>query len=107
MVETIAVFIDGDNVSPRDMNYIMEEIKSYGRVVSSRLYTDWSAEDSRGWKRISHELALEPIQCDRISGKNSTDIKLTCVPLMWSRTESPPGSPPHLSFDTIKGEFFL
>ena len=76
-METIAVFIDGDNISPRDMDCIMEEIKSFGRVVSSRIYTDWSADDSKSWKKPSQELALEPIQCDRISGKNSTDIKLT------------------------------
>jgi uncharacterized protein (TIGR00288 family) len=76
-MDTIAVFVDGDNISPRDMPCVMDEIKSFGRVVSSRIYTDWSAEDSKSWKKISIELALEPIQCDRVSGKNSTDIKLT------------------------------
>jgi uncharacterized protein (TIGR00288 family) len=76
-MDTIAVFVDGDNINSRDMPYIMDEIKSFGRVVSSRIYTDWSADDSKNWKKIAIELALEPIHCDRVSGKNSTDIKLT------------------------------
>ena len=73
---TIAVFIDSDNVSPKDMPLIINEIKNYGRIIISRIYTDWSKESNKNWLNLITELGLEPIQCERVSGKNSSDMRI-------------------------------
>ena len=81
MSETIAVYIDGDNASHRDMEAILNEIKSYGRIIISRVYGDWSKENMQKWLESASLYGIIPIQCGRISGKNSSDIKL-CVDIM-------------------------
>ena len=77
MSETIALFIDGDNVSFRDIEVILEEVKSYGRIIISRVYGDWSKENMKNWLLSASKNGIIPIQCDRISQKNSSDIKLS------------------------------
>ncbi len=81
MNETIAVYIDGDNTSHNDMQFILKEIKSYGRIIISRVYGDWSQKNMKNWLTTSSKYGIIPIQCERISGKNSSDIKL-CVDIM-------------------------
>lgn len=77
MSETIAVFIDGDNISPKDIEAILTEIHDSGRIIIQRVYLDWTRATCQGWIKASQEFGLEPIQCDLIHGKNSSDIKLT------------------------------
>jgi hypothetical protein len=81
MSETIAVYIDGDNTSHRDMEVILNEIKTYGRIIISRVYGDWSKENMKNWLVSASSYGIIPIQCERISNKNSSDIKL-CVDIM-------------------------
>ena len=75
-METIAVFIDADNISHKDIALILQEIKSKGRIISCLVYGDWSEPSMRYWKWRSQENGLTTIQCERIAGKNSSDIKL-------------------------------
>ena len=79
MSERIAVFIDADNISLRDLGVILDEIKNYGNIVINRAYGDWSKLES--FKEKSIEYGIELIQANSISGKNSSDIKL-CVDAM-------------------------
>jgi hypothetical protein len=81
MTETIAVYIDGENASHQDIEAISSEIKSYGSIIISRVYGDWSNENMHKWLESSIIYDINPIQCARISGKNSSDIKL-CVDIM-------------------------
>ena len=83
MSETIALFIDGDNTSYKDIEIILEEVKNYGRIIISRVYGDWSKENMQNWLTSANKYGIIPIQCDRIKGKNSSDIKL-CVDIMNS-----------------------
>lgn len=76
MSEKIAVFIDGDNVSHNIISLIMNEIKNYGRIICCNVYADWSCENMKNWKLTANKLGIITVQCDRISGKNSTDIKM-------------------------------
>ena len=76
MSETICVFIDADNTSTKCIEAIMEEIESHGRIISTKVYGDWSDENMKKWVYTANNYGLEKIQCDRISGKNSSDIKL-------------------------------
>lgn len=79
--ETIAIYIDGDNVCYRDADIILNEIKNYGRIIISRVYGDWSQDNMKSWLKTASTYGIIPIQCERISGKNSSDIKL-CVDIM-------------------------
>lgn len=79
--ETIAMYIDGDNVSYKDIEIILKEVNNYGRIIISRVYGDWSKDNMNNWLRTSSEYGISQVQCGRISGKNSSDIKL-CVDLM-------------------------
>ena len=76
MFKSIAVFIDGDNINPKDGSIIIKEIQSKGRIVLSKIYGDWSQNELKKWRDVAQTYGIEPIQCDRISGKNSTDIKI-------------------------------
>jgi len=79
--ETIAVYFDGDNVCPGDASVILQEIKSYGDIVINRVYADWEVNPLKKWRDSASMNGIMPIQCGRLNGKNSTDIKL-CVDLM-------------------------
>lgn len=79
--ETIAVYFDGDNSSHADVKNVLDEIKNYGRIIISQVYGDWSQENMRSWLKTASTYGVTPIQCDRLAGKNSSDIKL-CVDIM-------------------------
>ena len=79
--ETIAVYFDGDNVTPSDVGIILQEIKSYGDIIINRVYADWQMDNLHQWSKTASCNGITQIQCGRLSGKNSTDIKL-CVDLM-------------------------
>lgn len=79
--ESIAIYIDGDNVNYKDADIILNEIRNYGRIIISRVYGDWSQDNMRNWLKTASTYGIIPIQCERISGKNSSDIKL-CVDIM-------------------------
>ena len=72
----VAVFIDGDNVSANNAKVIMREILNFGRIVVSHVYGDWSSSNMSKWKSEAHEHGIINVQCDRLKGKNSTDIKM-------------------------------
>ena len=78
-MKNLGIYFDADNISHKDVKYIMDEIKSKGNILILRAYGDWS--ELKAWKSISVNNGIEPVQCNRIRGKNSSDIKL-CVDLM-------------------------
>jgi len=51
--ETIAIYIDGDNVCYRDADIILNEIKNYGRIIISRVYGDWSQDNMNSWLKTA------------------------------------------------------
>ena len=75
--EIIAVFIDGENINPNDFIYIQKEIRSHGRVVISNVYGDWSDNNIKKWIEIARENGILKIQCDKINGKNSIDLRMS------------------------------
>ena len=77
--ETIAVYFDGDNVSHKRFGDILAEIRSYGDIIINRVYADFEALGPIENSAI--ENGISTIQCARLIGKNSSDIKL-CVDLM-------------------------
>ncbi len=73
----LAVLIDADNASPKIIEGLLDEIAKYGIASVKRVYGDWTGQGLSGWKKISLEHALTPVQqFSYTSGKNSTDSTL-------------------------------
>ena len=49
MDNIIAVYIDGDNASHKNIKECLNEIKSYGRIAIAKVYGDWSKDNMRNW----------------------------------------------------------
>lgn len=73
----IAVMIDADNVSPKYIKYILEEIATHGTPTYKRIYGDWTQPQLASWKENLLEYSISPIQqYSYTTGKNSTDSAL-------------------------------
>jgi uncharacterized LabA/DUF88 family protein len=69
-----AVLIDSDNVSPKYIKYILDEISTYGSITYKRIYGDWTCSVKTRWKSIALENSIMPIQQYGYTvGKNATD----------------------------------
>ena len=70
----IALLIDSDNISPRYIETVFDELKSIGTVTVKRIYGDWTRDDVKCWKSVLPEYAIQPMQqFANTVGKNSTD----------------------------------
>lgn len=70
----MAVLIDSENISPKYVKFIFDEISNYGTATYKRAYGDWASRTSTGWKDILLKNAITPVQqYGYTQGKNSTD----------------------------------
>lgn len=70
----IALLIDADNISPKYIETVFDELKNIGTVTIKRIYGDWTQEQSKSWKSLLPAYALIPMQQYAYTqGKNSTD----------------------------------
>ncbi len=70
----IAVLIDADNISHKNVAGILQEVALYGTPTIKRIYGDWTTPQNAGWKNHLLEHAITPIQqYAYTTGKNSTD----------------------------------
>lgn len=71
---SLAVLIDGDNVSPKIIVGLMAEIANYGTASVKRIYGDWTSPSLKGWKECLLNHSITPIQqFAYTTGKNATD----------------------------------
>lgn len=69
-----AVLIDADNVSPKYIKYILDEVSDHGIATYKRIYGDWTDNEKRSWKNVLLDWSVNPIQqYSYTTGKNSTD----------------------------------
>jgi uncharacterized LabA/DUF88 family protein len=73
---TLALLIDGDNVTSQCVAKIFDKIAEYGTATVRRIYGDWSTPYLNGWKECLAKHSIQPIQQFANSGKNSTDIAM-------------------------------
>jgi len=74
---SIAVLIDGDNVSPKHASSLFQEMSKLGRLAVKRIYGDWSSTQLKSWFAILHDYAIAPVQQSRYTtGKNATDGRM-------------------------------
>lgn len=70
----MAVLIDSENISPKYVKYIFDEISNYGIATYKRAYGDWASRSGVAWKEILLKNAITPVQqYGYTQGKNSTD----------------------------------
>ena len=73
----IAVLIDADNVSQKNIQYILDEIVNHGIPTYKRIYGDWTKPQLASWKEVLLEYSISPIQqYSYTTGKNATDSAL-------------------------------
>ena len=74
----IAVFIDAENVSPKNIHSYMKEISSHGKVCVKEAFACGTLFESPNWKNPLLLHAIKPRQGLRAKkGKNTADIALT------------------------------
>ena len=70
----IALLIDAENVSPKYIKVILDELSLYGAPAYKRIYGDWTSTDMASWKKLLLENNLTPIQqFSYTQGKNASD----------------------------------
>lgn len=69
-----AVLIDGDNVAPKYLKAIMDEVADLGVATYKRIYSDWTEKIRSSWKKPILEHSVLPVQqYSYTTGKNATD----------------------------------
>lgn len=88
-----ALLIDGDNISPKYLSGIIEEVTSkYGSLSYRRIYGDFTKTQKNGWKEVLLDNSITPIQqYNNTVGKNSSDSALIIDAMDILYTESVDG----------------
>lgn len=72
--KVIALLIDAENVSPKYIEVILDELTLHGTPAYKRIYGDWTSPDMSSWKKWLVANNLTPIQQFRYTqGKNASD----------------------------------
>lgn len=70
----LAVLIDADNASAKDIKNILGELTKYGEATVKRIYGNFTSTQNSQWKKALNELAIKPMhQYEFTTGKNATD----------------------------------
>lgn len=73
----IALLIDGDNISAKYLNSILDELTEVGVVTIKRIYGDWTRPEMHSWGKELLKRSITPMQqFSNVSGKNATDSAL-------------------------------
>lgn len=69
----LAVLIDADNASARDVQAILEEVAKFGEATVKSIYGNFVSANGQ-WKQTINEYAIKPMQQFAFTtGKNATD----------------------------------
>ena len=70
----LAVLIDADNASAKDIKNILDELTKYGEATVKRIYGNFTSTQNTQGKKVINELAIKPVQqFEYTTGKNATD----------------------------------
>lgn len=74
-LNSIAVLIDADNASPKNIGHIIQQIEKLGNIRCKKIYGDWGNVHIQSWQEALLKYAIEPMQqFAYVKGKNATDI---------------------------------
>jgi len=72
----IALMIDSENVSPKYIHSVINEISKYRRIVIARFYGDIN-KLSKDWHKTAQDFAIKPVhQYNVATGKNAADLAM-------------------------------
>ena len=75
--QKVALFIDAENMSPKDLPMLLQELhSSLGQITVRRAYGKFSKQSLKGWLEPMQVHAITPVMTLG-SGKNASDIALT------------------------------
>lgn len=88
LVDRFAVFVDADNIPAHIMNKALAIIRERGRIVSCKVFGDFSSPQLSPWKTTCLTYNLQAIMAWHKSGKNSSDLKICqeCVHTMYTHS---------------------
>lgn len=73
----IALLIDSENVSYKYIDFVVNEIAKYGKLVIARFYGDINAI-SKEWRQKAQDYAIKPMhQYNYATGKNGSDMEMS------------------------------
>ena len=77
-LNSIAVLIDADNASAKNIGYVLTKIETLGNITCKKLYGDWGSSHIQSWREALLKYAIDPMQqFAYVKGKNATDIGMT------------------------------
>ena len=72
--QQFALLIDAENISPRYIKILLNEISKYGVTTYRRIYSDWTNTRNNAWKGELLKHSITPIQqYTYTEGKNASD----------------------------------
>ncbi len=72
--KVIALLIDAENISPKYMKTILDEVSLYGTPAYKRIYGDWTTAEMSAWKKVLNKHNISPMQqFSYTHGKNASD----------------------------------
>ena len=83
----LAVLIDADNASAKDIKNILDELTKYGEATVKRIYGNFVNQNGN-WKQAINDLAIKPMQqFAYTTGKNATDgfMIIDAMDLLYTR----------------------
>lgn len=76
-LKKIAMLIDADNTSLKNVSLIIQEVSAYGRILAKKAYGNWKSELLKNWESEIKKLGIiAEQQFAYVSGKNATDIAM-------------------------------
>ena len=100
--QTLALLIDGDNVTGKIVDGLLSEIANYGTASVKRIYGDWTKPNLNGWKACLLEHSIQPVQqFAYTTGKNATDGALPPFKLSIRPITSAFGHTPQSIFEYV------
>lgn len=73
-LKSIAVLIDADNASAKNIGHILQEIENID-ISLVKIYGDWGNVHIQSWQEALLKYAIDPMQhFAYVKGKNATDI---------------------------------
>lgn len=73
----IALLVDGENINPSAIDFVISEASKFGKISIKRIYGDWSSRSMSRWFMVATKFALSPKQVSpSVKGKNCSDTAL-------------------------------
>ncbi|CAG17992.1 NYN domain-containing protein [Photobacterium profundum] len=74
----VALFIDADNASSSNLEFVLSELKNHGDTCIRKAFGNWKRPNLQSWEKILCKNGIESVQqFDLTKNKNATDIAIT------------------------------